>query len=90
MAPLTGYCDISRQYDPDPSPTVSSNGTNLTAGDPSIITKSLEGFGALDLLKYINKFWVSRDDTLNGFVGHEFSKHAVQSLLCSSTASWKR
>jgi len=41
----------------------------------------LEALGRYDLLDYMNKFWVSRDDPNPDFWAHEFSKHAT----CFST-----
>jgi ribonuclease T2 len=60
----TQYCDLSRQYDPFPSPNVTDfprNGTKVPAyngTDP--ITPAIQSFGRLDLLAYMRKYWVSQ------------------------------
>nr|VWO96755.1 Ribonuclease T2 [Ganoderma boninense] len=74
------YCDLSRQYDPTP-PAHLPNGTPIPAyTGPSIDTFVAE-FGRLDLLDYMNKYWVSQGSLNSAFWGHEFSKHAT----CTST-----
>ncbi|PIL31812.1 hypothetical protein GSI_06516 [Ganoderma sinense ZZ0214-1] len=74
------YCDLSRQYDPTP-PAHLPNGTPIPAyTGPSIDTFVAE-FGRLDLLDYMDKYWVSQGSLNSGFWGHEFSKHAT----CTST-----
>ncbi|WRT64480.1 uncharacterized protein IL334_001412 [Kwoniella shivajii] len=79
------YCDLSRQYDPVPSPnttTGKSDGTPVepwTGGD--IITPLLEKYGKYDLLAYMQKYWKSQNSPDWTFWQHEFSKHAT----CFST-----
>ncbi|KAI1854132.1 hypothetical protein JX266_001273 [Neoarthrinium moseri] len=76
----TQYCDLSRQYDPIPSPNTT---TGTPAGKPVVpwtgpsIGTFLEPFGKWDLLAYMNKFWVAQNQDNGGFWGHEFSKHAT-------------
>lgn len=80
----TQYCDLSRQYDPKPSP-------NTTTGTPSgkpvppykgeSIDNWFAPYGKFDLLAYMKKFWVSQGDLNWVFWAHEFSKHAT----CYST-----
>jgi ribonuclease T2 len=80
----TQYCDLTRQYDPDPSP-------NTTTGTPSgvpvppwtgaTIGSFVEKFGRYDLLAWMNKYWVNQGGTNDEFWAHEFSKHAT----CFST-----
>ncbi|ROW16644.1 hypothetical protein VPNG_01558 [Cytospora leucostoma] len=80
----TQYCDLSRQYDPDPSPNTT---TGTLAGTPvppytgPDIGTFLEPFGRYDLLAYMNRYWVSQGQPNPDFWGHEFSKHAT----CYST-----
>lgn len=81
---FTQYCDLSRQYDPKPSP-------NTTTGTPSgkpvppykgeSIDNWFAPYGKFDLLAYMKKFWVSQGDLNWVFWAHEFSKHAT----CYST-----
>ncbi|KAI0158493.1 ribonuclease T2 family protein [Pestalotiopsis sp. NC0098] len=76
----TQYCDLSRQYDPIPSPnttTGTSAGTPVPAYTGPSIATFLEPFGKLDLLAYMNKYWVAQNQDNAGFWGHEFSKHAT-------------
>ncbi|KAK6088702.1 Ribonuclease Le2 [Seiridium cupressi] len=76
----TQYCDLSRQYDPIPSPnttTGKSDGTPVPAYTGPNIGTFLEPFGKFDLLAYMNKFWVAQNQDNAGFWGHEFSKHAT-------------
>lgn len=75
------YCDLSRQYDPDPSPSVLPDGTTVPPyKGPSVETFIVE-FGRLDLLDYMNKYWINQGAPNSDFWGHEFSKHAT----CTST-----
>ncbi|KAI5121169.1 hypothetical protein M0805_007166 [Coniferiporia weirii] len=80
----TQYCDLSRQYDPAPSPNTTNglpNGTAVPAYiGPGVDTFVLE-FGRIELLDYMNKYWVSQGSPNNEFWAHEFSKHAT----CTST-----
>ena len=48
-------------------------------GEP--ITNWFKPYGKLNLLAYMNKYWVSQYDPNWVFWGHEFSKHAT----CYST-----
>ncbi|KAH9950891.1 ribonuclease T2 [Amylocystis lapponica] len=75
------YCDLTRQYDPAPSPAKFSNGTVIPAyTGPTVDTFILE-FGRLDLLDYMNKYWINQGAPNTAFWAHEFSKHAT----CTST-----
>lgn len=75
------YCDLSRQFDPSPSPKVLPNGTPVPPyKGPGVDTFILQ-FGRVDLLNYMNKYWVSQGSPNADFWGHEFSKHAT----CTST-----
>ncbi|KAH8079371.1 ribonuclease T2 [Filobasidium floriforme] len=86
-----GYCDLSRQYDPEPSPNYTQGYTYtppqtvepFTGGD--IVTPTLEYFGKNDLLSWMNKYWVSRGGNNYVFWLHEFAKHAT----CFSTFDLK-
>ncbi|OBZ68549.1 Meiotic recombination protein dmc1 [Grifola frondosa] len=75
------YCDLSRQYDPDPSPAVLPDGTPVPAYKGPGVDIFVEEFGRLDLLSYMNKYWVSQGSPNADFWAHEFSKHAT----CTST-----
>ncbi|ESZ98599.1 ribonuclease T2 [Sclerotinia borealis F-4128] len=80
----TQYCDLSRQYDPVPSPnttTGTSSGTLVPPYTGTPISTIIEQDGKYDLLAYMNKFWIAQD-TPNWYLwAHEFSKHAT----CFST-----
>ncbi|OCB87906.1 ribonuclease T2 [Sanghuangporus baumii] len=81
---FTQYCDLSRQYDPTPSPNTTNglpNGTVVPSySGPGVDTFILE-FGRIDLLDYMNKYWISQGSPNKDFWAHEFSKHAT----CTST-----
>ena len=60
----TQYCDLSRQYDPVPSPNTTNalpNGTVVPAYNGSGIGTFLEPFGRYDLLDYMNKYWIAQN-----------------------------
>lgn len=47
-----GYCDLSRQYDPAPSPATLPNGTLVPVYRGPSIATFIEAFGRYDLLAY--------------------------------------
>ncbi|ETW87059.1 Ribonuclease, T2 family [Heterobasidion irregulare TC 32-1] len=75
------YCDLSRQYDPNPSPAVLPDGTVVPPYNGPGLGTFVEEFGRWDLLDFMNKYWVSQGSLNSDFWGHEFSKHAT----CTST-----
>ncbi|PHH87476.1 hypothetical protein CDD83_8831 [Cordyceps sp. RAO-2017] len=78
------YCDLSRQYDPSPSPNTTDGtpgGTPVPAYEGEPIERWFADYGRLDLLAYMRNFWVSRSQPNWAFWAHEFSKHAT----CFST-----
>ncbi|KAF2132955.1 ribonuclease T2 [Dothidotthia symphoricarpi CBS 119687] len=82
----TQYCDLTRQYDPSPSPNTTNglkNGTAVLPYTGPNIGTFLEPFGRFDLLAYMNTYWVAwqQDNPAIDFWGHEFSKHGA----CYST-----
>ncbi|KID96796.1 ribonuclease T2 precursor, partial [Metarhizium majus ARSEF 297] len=80
----TQYCDLSRQYDPKPSPNTTNGqpgGTAVPAYKGESIETWFGPYGKLDLLAYMKKHWVSQLDPNWVFWAHEFSKHAT----CFST-----
>lgn len=77
---FTQYCDLNRQYDPVPSPnttTGTSSGTPVPPYTGPSISSFLAPLGKLDLLAYMNKYWISQGSPNGDFWGHEFSKHAT-------------
>ncbi|KAF2834505.1 ribonuclease T2 [Patellaria atrata CBS 101060] len=80
----TQYCDLGRQYDPDPSPNTT---TGTPSGTPVIpytgpdIGTFVEDAGRADLKGWMNKYWIAQNQPNPDFWGHEFSKHAT----CFST-----
>ena len=80
----TQYCDLTRQFDPIPSPNTTNglkNGTAVVPYTGPNIGTFLEPFGRFDLLEYMNTYWIAWLQDNPGFWGHEFSKHAT----CYST-----
>ncbi|CAH0049616.1 unnamed protein product [Clonostachys solani] len=80
----TQYCDLSRQYDPKPSPnttTGTSDGTPVPPYKGESIDKWFVPNGKADLLAYMNRHWVSQLDPNWVLWAHEYSKHAT----CFST-----
>ncbi|KAG6069725.1 hypothetical protein E4U16_007469 [Claviceps sp. LM84 group G4] len=80
----TQYCDLSRQYDPKPSPnTTNSKPDGVPV--PPYTGEPIDGWfaphGKLSLLSSMKKHWVSQYDPNWVFWAHEFSKHAT----CFST-----
>ncbi|KAI0404418.1 ribonuclease T2 family protein [Xylaria palmicola] len=80
----TQYCDLKRQYDPEPSP-------NTTTGTPEgkpvkpwkgePISNFIKRFRKYDLLAYMEKYWTGLNQPSWYLWAHEFSKHAT----CFST-----
>ncbi|KAH8680862.1 ribonuclease T2-like protein [Xylariales sp. PMI_506] len=76
----TQYCDLSRQYDPAPSPnttTGTASGTPVPPYDGPGIGTFIEPFGRYDLLDWMNTYWIAQNQANQDFWGHEFSKHAT-------------
>ena len=81
---FTQYCDLSRQYDPLPSPNTTNglpNGSVVRPYKGPNIGTFLEPFGKHDLLAYMNKYWFSSAEPNADFWAHEFSRLAT----CYST-----
>ncbi|KAJ5051020.1 uncharacterized protein L3040_002885 [Drepanopeziza brunnea f. sp. 'multigermtubi'] len=80
----TQYCDLSRQYDPLPSPNTTTgkpDGTPVVPYHGPSIATFLEPFGKFDLLAFMRQFWVGQGQPSADLWAHEFSKHAT----CFST-----
>lgn len=80
----TQYCDLTRQYDPIPSPNTTTglpNGTHVAPYTGPNIGTFLEPFGRHDLLAYMNTYWIAQDQANPVLWAHEYSKHAT----CFST-----
>ncbi|ORY88401.1 ribonuclease T2 [Leucosporidium creatinivorum] len=77
----TQYCDLSRQYDPSPSPNTTNGLPNGTVVPPytgkETATSMLQRFGRFDLARYVDGFWINRGDTNDVLHQHEFSKHGT-------------
>ncbi|CDO75501.1 hypothetical protein BN946_scf184935.g37 [Trametes cinnabarina] len=72
------YCDLSRQYDPDPSPRVLPDGTPVPPYNGPGVDTFVAEFGRFNLLDFMEKYWVSQGSPNSDFWGHE---HAT----CTST-----
>lgn len=77
----TQYCDLSRQYDPVPSPNTTTDGTPIPPYTGPPVSTFVEAFGKYDLLAWMNTYWVNQGAPNADFWAHEFSKHAT----CYST-----
>ncbi|KAJ9608163.1 hypothetical protein H2200_007151 [Cladophialophora chaetospira] len=80
----TQYCDLTRQYDPTPSPNTTNglpNGTVVPPYKGPNVGTFVSNFGRLDLLNWMNTYWINQGAPNSDFWGHEFSKHAT----CYST-----
>ncbi|CEJ84511.1 Putative Ribonuclease T2 family protein [[Torrubiella] hemipterigena] len=80
----TQYCDLSRQYDPKPSPNTTNgkpDGTPVPAYTGESIANWFAPYGKEDLLAYMEKFWINQYDPNWMLWAHEYSKHAT----CFST-----
>lgn len=75
------YCDLSRQYDPTPSPSTLPDGTTVPSYKGSSVRTFIQDFGRYDLLKYMDAYWINQGAPNENFWAHEFSKHAT----CTST-----
>ncbi|KAI1739550.1 ribonuclease T2 family protein [Xylaria scruposa] len=76
----TQYCDLKRQFDPEPSPNTT---TGTPAGKPvkpwkgEPISNFIKRFRKYDLLDYMNKHWTGLNQPSWYLWAHEFSKHAT-------------
>lgn len=80
----TQYCDLSRQYDPNPSPNTTTgtpDGTPVPPWTGITIDEWIRDYGRLDLLAWMDEFWVAQAQPNTELWAHEFSKHAT----CFST-----
>ncbi|KAK7465340.1 hypothetical protein VKT23_005319 [Stygiomarasmius scandens] len=75
------YCDLSRQYDPAPSPATLEDGTVVPPHTGPGVDTFVKAFGRDDLLDYMEKYWINQGAPNADFWAHEFSKHAT----CTST-----
>lgn len=75
------YCDLSRQYDPAPSPNTTDSGETIKPWTGKPISQFLKKFDQKTLEKYMNTYWVNQGGPNVDFWAHEFSKHAT----CTST-----
>ncbi|KIY69142.1 ribonuclease T2 [Cylindrobasidium torrendii FP15055 ss-10] len=75
------YCDLTRQYDPIPSPANLSDGTVVPAYDGPGVDTFIAEFGRFDQLEFMNKYWINQKFPNVDLWAHEFSKHAT----CTST-----
>jgi ribonuclease T2 len=76
----TQYCDLSRQYDPLPSPNTTTgtpDGTPVPPWTGTAIGEFVKALGKLDLLAFMDKYWIAQNQANSDFWAHEFSKHAT-------------
>ncbi|KAF4126774.1 ribonuclease T2 [Geosmithia morbida] len=76
----TQYCDLSRQYDPEPSPNTTTGTTDGIPvppyrGEP--IDRWFGPYGKADLLAWMNDHWIALDQPNWILWAHEYSKHAT-------------
>nr|BAJ06629.1 ribonuclease T2 [Flammulina velutipes]BAJ06630.1 ribonuclease T2 [Flammulina velutipes] len=75
------YCDIARQYDPDPSPATLPDGTKVPKYTGPSVDTFVKKFGRDDQLEFMNTYWINQNAPNKDLWAHEFSKHAT----CTST-----
>ncbi|KAG1850623.1 ribonuclease T2 [Suillus subalutaceus] len=75
------YCDLSRQYDPTPSPSTLPDGTVVPPYHGPSVRTFIQDFGRYDLLQYMDEYWINQGAPNENFWAHEFSTHAT----CTST-----
>ncbi|KAI8629507.1 ribonuclease T2 [Xylariaceae sp. FL1651] len=76
----TQYCDLSRQYDPIPSPNTTTGkpgGTPVKPWTGEPISDYIEQFKKYDLLAFMKKYWTGLNQPSWQLWAHEFSKHAT-------------
>jgi ribonuclease T2 len=75
---------LNRQYDPAPAPNTTNglaSGTPVPPYTGPGVDTFIQAFGKLDLLSWMNKYWINQGASNAVFWAHEFSKHAT----CFST-----
>lgn len=80
----TQYCDLNRQYDPNPSPNTTTgtpDGTPVPSWTGPTIDNWIRDLGRLDLLAWMDEYWIAQNQPNTELWAHEFSKHAT----CFST-----
>lgn len=80
----TQYCDLTRQYDPEPSPNTTTgtpDGTPVPPYRGPPIDAWFAPHGKADLRAWMDEFWVALDQPNWYLWAHEYSKHAT----CYST-----
>ncbi|CAK5264515.1 unnamed protein product [Mycena citricolor] len=75
---FNSYCDLSRQYDPTPD-------AGIAPYTGHGVDTFIRDFGRLDLLDFMEKYWINQGLPNKNFWAHEFSKHAT----CTSTFDTK-
>lgn len=75
------YCDLSRQYDPKPSPSTLPNGTVITPYKGPSVKQFIQEFNRFDLLHYMDTFWINQGAPNEDLWAREFSQHGT----CTST-----
>ncbi|KAF8078845.1 ribonuclease T2 [Lyophyllum atratum] len=75
------YCDLSRQYDPAPSPANFPDGTVIPPYKGPGVDTFIRQFGREDLITFMNNYWINQGAPNADLWAHEFSKHAT----CTST-----
>lgn len=81
---FTQYCDLNRQYDPNPSPKTQNgkpNGTEVKPWNGESVDGFIKDWGRTDLLEFMNTFWIAQEGSNEELWAHEFSKHGT----CFST-----
>jgi len=69
------YCDLSRQYDPSPDPSKLPDGTPVPPYKGPGVQTFIEEFGRVDLLEYMNTFWINQGAPNEDFWAHEVRFH---------------
>ncbi|PPQ67170.1 hypothetical protein CVT25_005771 [Psilocybe cyanescens] len=75
------YCDLSRQFDREPSPATLPDGTPVPSYTGPGVDTFIKNFGRQDLLDYMNKYWISQGSTNADFWAHEVLVQAYLSVI---------
>lgn len=84
------YCDLTRQFDPAPSPNTTTgkpDGTPVPPYKGPGVDTFIEKFGRYDLLEFMNAYWINQGGSNVDFWGHEVSYKRLCGVLWLTSGS---